>query len=212
VYAGGFYGLSRPVSDSFGIVMVDKLPNAKVLSNGQEIGETDSTGMMVVPSLASYGHNQITLDAKNIPMDYSISGVSMKISPSLWSGSCISFDALKVQAVTGSLHAIAGDKKVPMEYVEISMKVGDREIKFPTGKGGEFYIENLFPAEPAKETKDDLSCRAIAERRKSGGNYIRPGSYGAWADFEGKRCEFSIVFPTTEDVITDLGEVQCVSP
>jgi hypothetical protein len=99
-----------------------------------------------------------------------------------------------------------------MEYVEISMKVGDREIKFPTGKGGEFYIENLFPAEPAKETKDDLSCRAIAERRKSGGNYIRPGSYGAWADFEGKRCEFSIVFPTTEDVITDLGEVQCVSP
>jgi outer membrane usher protein len=87
VYAGGFYGLSRPVSDSFGIVMVDKLPNAKVLSNGQEIGETDSTGMMVVPSLASYGHNQITLDAKNIPMDYSISGVSMKISPSLWSGS-----------------------------------------------------------------------------------------------------------------------------
>ena len=118
--------------------MVDKLPKAKVLGNGQEIGQTDSTGMMVVPSLASYGHNQITLDAKNISINYHISGVNAKSSPSLWSGSCISFDAFKVQAVTGSLQAKADDKKMPMEYVEISVKVGDREIKFPTGKGGEF--------------------------------------------------------------------------
>jgi outer membrane usher protein len=212
VYAGGFYGLSRPVSDSFGIVMVDKIPDAKVFSNGQEIGETNFTGMMVLPSLTSYGHNQVTLDARNIPMDYRISDVSKKLSPSLWSGSCISFDALKVQAVTGSLHTKAGDNKVPMEYLEISMNIGDGEMKFPTGKGGEFYIENLFSATPAEGTNDDLSCRAIAKRRKSGGNYIRPGSYAAWVDFEGKKCEFHITLPTTEDVITDLGDVQCVIP
>jgi outer membrane usher protein FimD/PapC len=212
VYADGFYGLSRPVRDSFGIVMVGKLPNAKVLNNGQEIGETDCSGMMIVPSLASYSHNQITLDAKNIPMDYSISDVNMKISPSLWSGSCIAFDVRKSQAVAGSLHVKEGNNKAPVEYAEISMKVGDSELKIPTGKGGEFYIENIFSDDSVKKTNDYLCCHEIAKRRKSDSNFIQPGSYPAWADFEGKRCEFSIIFPATEDAITDLGEIQCVIP
>jgi hypothetical protein len=40
---------------------------------------------------------------KDIPMDYTMSGVNANIFPSLWSGSCIAFDALKVRAVTGSV-------------------------------------------------------------------------------------------------------------
>lgn len=212
VYAGGFYGLSRPVGDSFGIVIVDKLPQAKVFSNGQEIGETDARGIMVIPTLASYGRNLITLDVKNVPLDYSISGVNRKVSPSLWSGSCISFEALKVQAVTGTLLVNNGDKKTPLEYVDTSLQVGDREIIFPTGKGGEFYLENILPADPAPGAKDDLSCSAIAQRIKSGGNYIPPGRYRGRGDFAGTKCEFFITFPITEEVITELGEVKCVIP
>ena len=45
VYAGGFFGLSRPVNDSFGIVVLNKeVPGAAVLNNGQEIGKTGSFG------------------------------------------------------------------------------------------------------------------------------------------------------------------------
>ena len=64
-----FFGLSRPVNDSFGIVVLNKeVPGAAVLNNGQEIGKTGSFGTMVVPTLTSYGQNKITLDTKNIPM------------------------------------------------------------------------------------------------------------------------------------------------
>ena len=209
VYAGGFFGASRPVNDSFGIVMVDNLPNAAVLNNGQEIGKTGSSGTMVVPTLSSYNQNQITLDVKNLPMDYSVSDVNVKISPSLWSGSCVSFDAQQVRALTGSLFLRRGDKKTPLEYVDIMMKVGEKEVSFPTGKGGEFYLENSLPEDTKTGIIDKRSCRAIAERRKSGGNVIKPGDYLARVNYEGGKCEFSVTFPKTEDPITDIGEVVC---
>ena len=212
VYAGGFYGLSRPVSDSFGIVVLNKeVPGAAVLSNGQEMGKTSSSGTLVVPTLSSYGQNKITLDTKNIPIDYSISDVNRMFSPSLWSGSCISFDVLQVRAVTGRLVAEKEGKKTPLEFIEISMKVGEKSVTFPTGKGGEFYLENSIPSEPgAGAATDNMSCRAIAERIKSGGNTILPGTYLATAEYDGGKCEFSITFPETNEAITDIGEIMCV--
>ncbi len=212
VYAGGFFGFSRPVSDSFAIATVDSVPNVMVLNNGQEIGKTDSSGVMVIPTLTSYNQNQITLDVKNMPLDYSISDVHENISPPLWSGSCVSFDAQKVQAVTGTVFAKIDDKKVPLQFIEVSMKVGESVVTFPTGKGGEFYVENTLPEESKAAPKDKLTCRAIAERRKSGANVIKPGTYQASAYVEGGKCEFSITFPDTKDIMTDLGEVQCLMP
>jgi outer membrane usher protein len=209
VYAGGFSGMSRPVNDSFGIVMVDKVPGAAVLDNGQEIGKTNSSGTLVVPTLTSYGQNMITLDVKNISMDYSISGVNKALSPSLWSGSCVAFDAVKMQAVTGSLSVLHDGKMEPLEYQEGIITVGTQTVTFPTGKGGEFYIENTLPKE-VKEDLDSLSCRAIAERRAAaGGKDIKPGTYPASIDYAGQTCVFQITFPKTDEMITDLGRVVC---
>jgi outer membrane usher protein len=212
VYAGGFYGIARPVNDSFSIVMVSDVPHAKVFNNGIAIGETGQSGMVVVPSLFSYNQNLVSVDAKDIPMDYAMSGVNAKIFPSLWGGSCISFDALKVRAVTGSVFGVKGDKKIPLEFVDISIKAADREVTAPTGRNGEFYIENTLPEVPTAGAPDKQSCRAIAERRKSGGAVIQPGTYRASVAYEGGKCEFSITFPVTDDVITDLGEIRCVLP
>jgi outer membrane usher protein len=209
VYAGGFYGISRPVSDSFSIVMADTVSGATVINNGQAIGNTDSSGTIVVPTLTSYNRNQITLDTKNIPIDYSISDLNKTISPSLWSGSCVFFDARKVRALTGTLYLQRGDKKVPLEYIDIMMKIGEKEVSFPTGKGGEFYLDNSLPEDTKAGMIDNLSCREIAERRKSGGNVIKPGTYHAKVYYEGGTCEFFINFPKTEDAMTDVGEVLC---
>jgi len=186
------------------------LPNTAVLNNGQELGKTGVSGTMVIPSLASYNQNQITVDTKNIPLNYSISGVNAVLSPSLWSGSCVAFDARKVQAVTGTLYVKKADKAVPLEYYEITMKVGERMVTFPTGKGGEFYVENILPDDAAAGTMDKRSCRAIAERRKSNGNAIMPGMYQASAEYEGRKCVFFMIFPGKDDEITELGELQCM--
>lgn len=210
VYAGGFYGLSRPVSDSFGMVMVNEVPGATVLNNGQNMGKTDSSGNLIVPTLSSYGRNQITLDTKDIPMDYSISEVNKILSPSLWSGSCIAFDAHQVRALTGNLVMQQEGKTMPLEYVEISMKVGEKILAYPTGKGGEFYVENSLPEEREENLTENMSCRAVAEQRKSGGKVIRPGTYPASVELKEGKCAFMLTFPETKDTITDLGEIHCV--
>jgi len=213
VYAGGFFGVSRPVNDSFGIVAFNKtVPGAAVLNNGQEIGTTGRFSTMVVPTLSSYGQNKITLDTKNIPMDYTISDVNKSISPSLWSGSCIYFDAQQTRALTGSLFIEKEGKKTPLEYVEVAMKAGENTITFPTGKGGEFYVENSLPQEPEKEdaAADKQSCRAIRQLIKAGGGAIPPGTYRAVAEYEGGRCAFSLAFPETGETITEIGEIECV--
>ena len=213
VYAGGFFGLSRPVSDSFGIVVLNKeVPGAAVLNNGQEIGKTGSFGTMVVPTLTSYGQNKITLDTKDIPIDYSISDVNKTISPSLWSGSCVYFDARQERALTGTLVTQREGKKEPLEFIEIFIKVGEKNLSYPTGKGGEFYIENSLSTDSNAEdaaNQDNQRCKAIAKLRKSGGNTILPGTYKATVDYEGGKCGFSVIFPETKEAITDLGEIQC---
>ena len=61
-------------------MLVDTLPDATAFNNGQEIGKTNSYDTLVVPTLYSFNQNEITLDVKNLPMDYSVSDVNVTIS------------------------------------------------------------------------------------------------------------------------------------
>ena len=210
VYAGGFAGLTRPVNDSFSFVTVDRLPDVPVRVNNQEIGRTDPSGVLVVPTLQSYNINDIDLAANDVPMDYRIFEINRKISPSIWSGSCVSLDAQKIAAVSGTLFLRKDGRKTPLEYVEMSVKVGDRNFSYPTGKGGQFYVENVLPEEARGSRKDKYSCRAIAEMRKSGANKIKPGKYPGIVELEGGKCETVITFPETDEAITEIGETECL--
>ena len=209
VYAGGFFGLSRPVDDSFGIVLAEGLEGAAVLLNNSPITTVGSSGRAVIPNLASYGENRIALDPGSVPVDVSLTGTTGLISPSAWSGSCISYDSANVQALIGRLAVRRDGSWLPIEYHEVTMQVGDRQISFITGSDGEFYLENVLPPEPASDGSDPRSCSAAAERMAKGGNVIRPDVYDAWVTYEGARCAFRIIFPITDDVMTDVGTLPC---
>src|SRR3990172_8309366 len=209
VYAGGLFGFARPVNDSFTFVMVDSLKDINVRVNNEIVGRTDSSGSMIIPTMASYQANQITMDTSRVPMDYSMSGVNSDISPSAWSGSCISFNAARVRAVTGKLFVKKDIRKEPLEYYEITMMVGEKKLAFQTGKGGEFYFEDVLPREAGSGSEDQFSCRSIKERRAKGGSVIKPGIYPASVDYGGQKCGFTIIVPITEDVITDIGDIVC---
>jgi len=179
-YVGGTIGLSRPIIDSFGLVKVGDLKDVAVFHNNEEIGRTNASGKVFVPNLSAYYDNQITINDKDIPMDYTISGVMKFVSPPLRSGSFIAFDIMKFQAITGMLKVkIKGETK-PAEFYEVSMLVDGQEIIFPTGKGGEFYFEN-----------------------------IKPGRYKTVLKYVGKECIFAMIIPESTDMIIDLKEVIC---
>lgn len=179
-YLSNIVGFSRPITDSFGLVKVGELKGVRVYQNNQEIGRTDSSGKIFVPNLNSYYENQVSIDDKDIPIDYSISEVTRYISPPLRSGTFIKFETKKIQGVTGMLKMKMNGDVMPLEFYEVRVTADDKEITFPTGKGGEFYIED-----------------------------IGQGTYKASFDYKEKTCFFDIIVPESEDMIIDLGEIVC---
>lgn len=177
-YVGGVFGLSRPIADSFGLVAVDNLAGVRVYQNNQEIGRTDARGRAFVPAMNSYVENHITIADRDVPMEYSLGEVRRVVSPPLRSGSVIRFEARKYRAVTGKFSVKTDGKLRPVEYHEVRMEVAGRELSFPTGKGGEFYFENL-----------------------------PPGTHAAAFEFEGRKYRFALPVPESEETIVDLGGI-----
>lgn len=179
-YVAGVFGLSRPIPDSFGLVTVGDLEGIRVYHNLQEMGRTDARGRLFLPGLGSYYENQISIADKDVPIEYSLREVRKVVSPPLRSGSRIPFGVKRVQAVTGTLGTAGAGGWVPLEYVEARLTKDGAEVAFPTGKGGEFYVEDLAA-----------------------------GKYAASVEREGKRCRFDMRVPASNDMIVDLGRVTC---
>ena len=179
-YVGKTIGLSRPITDSFGLVKVDDLQGVRVYLNNQEIGRTDAGGKVFLPTLGSYEENKVSISDKDIPMEYSLPEIVKNVSPPLRSGSLISFEAKKFQAVTGKLNIRTVEGIQPVEYSEVRMQAQGKEAAFPTGRGGEFYLEN-----------------------------VEPGEHKGTFVFQGKTCTIGLVIPKTEEMIIDLGSLVC---
>ncbi|MEK6696150.1 MAG: fimbria/pilus outer membrane usher protein, partial [Candidatus Deferrimicrobiota bacterium] len=182
-FVGETIGFSRPITDSFGLVSVGGLEGIRVYHNNQEMGRTDGRGKLFLPSLGSYYENRISIADKDVPIEYSLREVLKVVSPPLRSGSRIPFEVKRIQAVTGTLGLRRDGEWKPAEYVEVRLPVEGREIAFPTGKGGEFYVEDLGP-----------------------------GTHVATVEQEGKRCLFEMKVPATDDMIVDLGRLTCEDP
>jgi outer membrane usher protein FimD/PapC len=208
VYVGGMFGAARPVNDSFTIVLLDDLRDVDVSVNNERIGSTDARGRLVVPSMKSYYHNQISIDADNIPFEYSLGSVHTKVAPSAWSGSCYSFDAQRLRALTGVLVLASAGEDAVAEFASVTLSVLGREVMFETGAGGEFYVENRVSAPAARDRVTSLDCASIVRQREEG-RTIPAGTYPAVLSYQGKRCEFDLTFPDTDDVMTDVGTIRC---
>lgn len=178
-YAGGHLFASRPITDSFGVVrIVPPLENVRVYSNNSFISSTNGDGVAFVPSLTSYVNSQISINDKDIPINYEIDSVLQKVSPSFRSGALLDFKVRRIQGLAGSLWTVSGKGREPVEFRVIAIVVHGARREFFTGSGGEFYLENL-----------------------------EPGTYEASARVPGRICRFRITVPESEQTIVELGEI-----
>jgi outer membrane usher protein FimD/PapC len=210
VYVGKTFGATRPVYDSFGLVNTGGIEGVKVLLNSQEVGATDSSGKLFVPSLGSYTQNQLGIQDKDIPMDYYISSVKRFVSPPLRSGSCIPFVIKKMQPISGRLAMRINGELKPVEFQEVYLAVKGREIAFPTGSGGEFDID-LSQSDVFKKVLEleESGCASIADTMSG---FLSPGTYRASVMHEGKKRSFNLTIPDSKDPIIDLGQLVIEAP
>jgi outer membrane usher protein len=179
-YVDGTLSMGRPITGSFGVVKIGEMRGVAVLVNSERIGETDVDGKLFLPSLSAYVDNEVSIAPETVPIEYSISSISQKISPSYRSGTVINFPLTKLQAFTGKLKTSRHEGTKSVEFAEISLSLGSLSRLLQTGRGGEFYIENL-----------------------------KPGTYAATVRVEGKPCLFDIVIPTSDETFVELGDVMC---
>ena len=179
VAADGRFALSRPVADSFAIVEIEPaLAGVLVYENSQEIGRTDARGRVLLPNIASYANNYASLRDKDVPIEYAIEKVGKSFSPPFRSGTLVPFHIEQLRTFTGRLQYRTGAQVRPLEYHLVAVEAAGRAIEVPTGKNGDFYIENL----PA-------------------------GRHRASVQIRGSRCEFAIDVPATVETAVALGDI-----
>jgi outer membrane usher protein len=174
------FNITRPIQDSFGLVKVGDLKGVRVYLNNQEMGKTGKSGKVIIPDMSSYYENQVSISDKDMPMEYSVTDVMRYVSPPLRSGSFIEFGATKIQSIIGLLKVRVKEGTKPVEYIEFKMIVEGKELLSPTGKGGEFYLEN-----------------------------IKPGKYRGEFKYLDKTYIFDIIIPKSDEIMIDLGEIIC---
>lgn len=177
-YVGGIVGLSRSIDDSFAVARIEPpAEGVRVYLNQQEMGRTDGSGTLFLPRLVSWVENHVAIDERDVPIDRSIEEKSRGLVPYARSGSVLAFKAPLLRSLSGSLKLWRDGMLVPLEFVLVSVLVQGKMVEMPTGREGDFYIENL-----------------------------PPGDYPASVEVQGRTCRFTLSIPHSDEANFRLPE------
>ena len=190
------------------MVKAGNIKGVRAYVNNQEVGRTDKNGVLFIPSLGSFYDNRVSIEQKDIPMDYLLPQVRRTISPPLRSGSCVIFDARRMRAFVGKLRVADLNAGKPLEFYEVKVTAGGRTFSFPTGKDGEFYFENTDIQEKTTAAGNELrDCESIGDEEAL--SELKPGKYKATVIYKETPCSFDIDIPANDETFVDLGGMTC---
>lgn len=174
---------SRPITDGFALVKVDTLGDVDVRLNNQFMGQTNRDGELLIPRLQSYLGNRISIDEKDIPINYEFAGFDQVVATPYRGGATIAFEGRRLQAFTGQIYIDAQDERKPAEYWGLRYEAAGQLQETLVGQSGEFYVENLAP-----------------------------GSYSAEIFKGNTSCVFTLHIPESKNMYVHLGEIACEIP
>lgn len=116
---------TRRIADSFALVDLG-YPNVPVFSENRPIGETDSAGRLMVPTLNAYVVNKLSISASELPFDVELDDAARYVVPSRDAGLRVSFDTRKEENTLVSLQLANGE--VIALGSRLLMPDGDQQI------------------------------------------------------------------------------------
>lgn len=178
-YVGGTVGLARPIDDSFAVARIDPpLPGVRVYLNQQESGRTDAAGRVFLPRVVSYVENHVGIDDRDVPIEHALESKGRTLVPYSRSGTVLTFEAPLTRAMAGTLSYRRAGRSLPAEFVMIVLTVQGRPLEVPTGRGGDYYFEN-----------------------------VAPGDYPARVEIAGHPCRFTLHVPRSDETLVRLPDV-----
>lgn len=140
---GGNVLLSRRITDSFCLAEVPGIEGVRVYANKQEVGRTNSSGHLLLPSLLSYQSNVVSIQTDDLPLDSKIGSTAEEVVPAYRSGVKVSFDVKRSVSATMTVTTPDG-KPLPSGS---TVKSADGKQGWPVAKGGLVYLTDLNPGE-----------------------------------------------------------------
>lgn len=139
----GYWGMTRQVTDGFALVKLGvPQKDVEILLNNQPQGRTDALGRLFLPQVSSFGRQDVTINDKELGMQYTMTEKRRTIAPSYRSGTVVDFGVRKVNAVAGTAWQLeAGDRK-PVAARSWTMSGSAGSVAIETGSAGDFYLEN----------------------------------------------------------------------
>lgn len=177
---GGIY-FGRPIRDSFTLVKVPGIKGLPVERSNQLAGITNKDGNALIPGLISYYDNKISIEIKNLSLEYVLEGDEVQyVKPGYRGTSVVEFKLAKLQAFEGRLFFIEKGEKIPAKYAELEITMDGELVEAIVGANGEFYLEN-----------------------------IPSGTYPARLFYGEKECEFGLNVPESDKMVVDMGDISC---
>ncbi|GFO54622.1 fimbrial protein [Geomonas sp. Red276] len=201
----GVSAFTRPVTDSFAAVKVGEVEGVSVRYGAQEMGKTDASGLVILPTLSSYNDNSISFKDTDIPVTYYFPQSTRVISPPLRSGSCVHFVVVPAQSFTGTLSGIVDGKVQPLDAAEVVLPVGEGNVRFETTPSGEFFLD----VTQLPEFKEVVRGREGDCSSGSGASHalLPPGTYRGTVRYQGVGLPVTLTIPASPDPIVDLGAI-----
>jgi outer membrane usher protein len=136
----------RPITDSFAVVQVEGLKSVTVANGGSPMGQTGSTGTLLIPDLGSYYRNQLSIGAtSDLPLNYSAAVLEKEVEVRQRSGSLVKFQLTHFSAVEGNLYLslAANGNQAALEALPLEFKLNGEQHTAFLGREGYFYLENV---------------------------------------------------------------------
>jgi outer membrane usher protein len=181
---GGTVLPTRPVVDSFALIRVPGLSDVHGTASNQDVGTTNGSGDLLIPSLIPYYGNRIGIADRDVPVNYEIGAVERTVATPYRGGAVVEFPVKRVTTLTGRLLVVdEGTERAPA-YGELTVTgPGGVPQSSPVGGDGSFYLENL----PS-------------------------GQYSAAVEQKETVCKFMLVVPASTSAFINLGTVRCAAP
>lgn len=131
--------VSRPVTDSFGLVHLPGLAGVGILRDNRLEAVTDAAGYAVLPRLRAFDRNRISVDLDGVPFGIELDRVQQDAVPAYRSGLLLTFAVTRERGATARLLRADGSE-VP---VGAEVGIGATGTRFPVGLRGLVYLRDL---------------------------------------------------------------------
>jgi len=147
---------SNRIDDAFAVVDAGS-PNVDVYHDNRLIGQTDSSGRLLVPYLRSYQNNQLSLDTTNLPVNADVATTKDVVVPAFRSGVRVDFG---VRTVSDSAVVILTDAEGKNLKAGLKGEVEGSGGQFVVGYDGRAFIKGLAAANRVRVALGVGECHA----------------------------------------------------